>query len=64
MPEIKRNAMGKVNKKDLILAVFGDTQMIRRRSLDSKNIRMKCQLLYIMNKRKNAYIFHMKAVTN
>jgi len=56
--------MGKVNKKDLILAVFGDTQMIRRRSLDSKNIRMKCQLLYIMNKRKNAYIFHMKAVTN
>ncbi|KAH7325543.1 AMP-binding enzyme [Stachybotrys elegans] len=33
---IKRNAMGKVNKKDLIAAVFGDTERIRRRSLSGR----------------------------
>ena len=32
--EIPRNAMGKVNKKDLVGAVFGDKTMIRRRSID------------------------------
>ncbi|KAF3402484.1 Acyl-CoA synthetase family member 3 [Talaromyces pinophilus] len=32
---IKRNAMGKVNKKDLIADVFGDTESIRRRSISS-----------------------------
>lgn len=31
---IKRNAMGKVNKKDLIAEVFGDTERIRRRSIN------------------------------
>jgi len=30
---IKRNAMGKINKKELALAVFGDAEKIRRRSV-------------------------------
>jgi acyl-CoA synthetase (AMP-forming)/AMP-acid ligase II len=33
---IKRNAMGKVNKKDLIADVFGDTERIRRRSISGR----------------------------
>ncbi|EFQ35743.1 AMP-binding enzyme [Colletotrichum graminicola] len=33
---IKRNAMGKVNKKDLVAAVFGDTERIRRRSISGR----------------------------
>ncbi|KAJ2980784.1 hypothetical protein NQ176_g2438 [Zarea fungicola] len=33
---IKRNAMGKVNKKDLIEDVFGDVQRIRRRSISRR----------------------------
>lgn len=33
---IKRNAMGKINKKELIPAVFGDLTKIRRRSIDVK----------------------------
>lgn len=33
---IKRNAMGKVNKKDLIADVFGDTERIRRRSINGR----------------------------
>jgi malonyl-CoA/methylmalonyl-CoA synthetase len=39
VPEIKRNAMGKVNKKDLIPAVFGDAGRIRRRSFDIRQTR-------------------------
>lgn len=31
---IKRNAMGKINKKELTPAVFGDIEKIRRRSMD------------------------------
>jgi malonyl-CoA/methylmalonyl-CoA synthetase len=31
---IKRNAMGKINKKELVPAVFGDGERIRRRSVD------------------------------
>jgi malonyl-CoA/methylmalonyl-CoA synthetase len=31
---IKRNAMGKVNKKELVPVVFGDAERIRRRSID------------------------------
>lgn len=31
---IKRNAMGKINKKELAPAVFGDIEKIRRRSVD------------------------------
>jgi hypothetical protein len=31
---IKRNAMGKVNKKELVPVVFGDGERIRRRSVD------------------------------
>lgn len=33
---IKRNAMGKVNKKDLIGIVFGDGEKIRRRSISGR----------------------------
>lgn len=33
---IKRNAMGKVNKKDLITDVFGDTERIRGRSISGR----------------------------
>ncbi|KAK5045070.1 hypothetical protein LTR84_010218 [Exophiala bonariae] len=33
VPSIKRNAMGKVNKKELVTAVFGDVERIRRRSV-------------------------------
>jgi malonyl-CoA/methylmalonyl-CoA synthetase len=33
---IKRNAMGKVNKKDLIADVFGDVEKIRRRSISGR----------------------------
>jgi acyl-CoA synthetase (AMP-forming)/AMP-acid ligase II len=33
---IKRNAMGKVNKKDLITDVFGDKERIRRRSVSGR----------------------------
>ena len=36
---IKRNAMGKINKKELIPTVFGDEQMIRRRSFDLREQR-------------------------
>lgn len=31
--EIARNAMGKINKKDLVVKVFGDGEKIRRRSI-------------------------------
>ena len=31
---IPRNAMGKVNKKALVEAVFGDATLIRKRSVD------------------------------
>jgi hypothetical protein len=31
---IKRNAMGKINKKELVPVVFGDGAKIRRRSVD------------------------------
>ncbi|KAH7399175.1 hypothetical protein DE146DRAFT_525799 [Phaeosphaeria sp. MPI-PUGE-AT-0046c] len=34
--EIKRNAMGKVNKKELTPVVFGDVECIRRRSFSAK----------------------------
>jgi malonyl-CoA/methylmalonyl-CoA synthetase len=33
VPTIKRNAMGKINKKELTQAVFGDLEQIRRRSI-------------------------------
>lgn len=33
---IKRNAMGKVNKKDLVADVFGDVERIRRRSISRR----------------------------
>ncbi|KAI4753507.1 acetyl-CoA synthetase-like protein [Aureobasidium sp. EXF-3400] len=33
VPTIKRNAMGKINKKELAHAVFGDVEKIRRRSI-------------------------------
>ncbi|KAF2716441.1 acetyl-CoA synthetase-like protein [Polychaeton citri CBS 116435] len=33
---IPRNAMGKINKKELVSAVFGDGNMIRKRSIDVK----------------------------
>jgi acyl-CoA synthetase (AMP-forming)/AMP-acid ligase II len=33
---IPRNAMGKVNKKELVPAVFGDLEKIRRRSISLK----------------------------
>lgn len=36
VPTIKRNAMGKVNKKELVAAVFGDGEMIRRRSVGAR----------------------------
>ncbi|WPG97672.1 Hypothetical protein R9X50_00045200 [Acrodontium crateriforme] len=32
--ELPRNAMGKINKKDLVKAVFGDQSNIRRRSIE------------------------------
>ena len=34
VPTIKRNAMGKVNKKELVPLIFGAPEKIRRRSLD------------------------------
>lgn len=34
VPTIKRNAMGKVNKKELVPVIFGGPEKIRRRSLD------------------------------
>ena len=37
--EIKRNAMGKVNKKELVPMVFGDGNAVRRRSVDLRNAR-------------------------
>lgn len=36
---IKRNAMGKVNKKELIPSVFGAPELIRRRSIDLQEAR-------------------------
>ena len=33
---IKRNAMGKINKKELVTAVFGDAERIRRRSISKR----------------------------
>lgn len=36
---IKRNAMGKVNKKELVPAVFGDVEKIRRRSVNVREER-------------------------
>jgi acyl-CoA synthetase (AMP-forming)/AMP-acid ligase II len=36
---IKRNAMGKVNKKELVPAVFGDGEKIRRRSVNVREER-------------------------
>ena len=36
---IKRNAMGKVNKKELVPVVFGDSARIRRRSIDLQEAR-------------------------
>jgi len=36
---IKRNAMGKVNKKELVPSTFGDPENIRRRSIDSQEAR-------------------------
>ncbi|KAL7911411.1 hypothetical protein GGI35DRAFT_478762 [Trichoderma velutinum] len=38
--DIKRNAMGKVNKKELVLAVFGDGERIRRRSVSARKERV------------------------
>ena len=32
--DIPRNAMGKINKKQLVVAVFGDQEKIRRRSIE------------------------------
>lgn len=37
--ELPRNAMGKINKKDLVAKVFGDQGMIRRRSVEVKEER-------------------------
>jgi acyl-CoA synthetase (AMP-forming)/AMP-acid ligase II len=37
--ELPRNAMGKINKKDLVSKVFGDPSKIRRRSIDVKEQR-------------------------
>ena len=39
VPDIKRNAMGKVNKKELVSATFGDQETIRRRSIDLQEAR-------------------------
>lgn len=39
--ELPRNAMGKINKKDLVVKVFGDQEMIRRRSIDVAEERKK-----------------------
>ncbi|KAH8699325.1 hypothetical protein GQ44DRAFT_779088 [Phaeosphaeriaceae sp. PMI808] len=36
---IARNAMGKVNKKKLLNAVFGDLKRIRKRSIDARQAR-------------------------
>jgi malonyl-CoA/methylmalonyl-CoA synthetase len=36
---IKRNAMGKINKKELVPAVFGDGEKIRRRSINVREER-------------------------
>jgi malonyl-CoA/methylmalonyl-CoA synthetase len=36
---IKRNAMGKINKKELVPVVFGDGEKIRRRSVDVREER-------------------------
>ena len=43
---IPRNAMGKINKKALVVEVFGDADMIRRRSVDKtkeREERMKAE---------------------
>ncbi|KIW12750.1 hypothetical protein PV08_07936 [Exophiala spinifera] len=37
--KIKRNAMGKVNKKELVSEVFGDVERIRRRSIENREER-------------------------
>jgi acyl-CoA synthetase (AMP-forming)/AMP-acid ligase II len=37
--ELPRNAMGKINKKDLVSKVFGDPSKIRRRSIEVKEQR-------------------------
>jgi malonyl-CoA/methylmalonyl-CoA synthetase len=45
VPAIKRNAMGKVNKKELVPSIFGAPDAIRRRSLDlqeARNMAKKC----------------------
>nr|POF24737.1 acyl-coa synthetase family member 3, mitochondrial [Quercus suber] len=39
VPQIARNAMGKVNKKDLVATVFGDQDGIRRRSIEVQEAR-------------------------
>lgn len=39
VPTIKRNAMGKVNKKELVPLIFGAPEKIRRRSLDIQAVR-------------------------
>ena len=40
---IPRNAMGKVNKKELVGSVFGDGEKIRRRSIEVTNERLKAK---------------------
>jgi acyl-CoA synthetase (AMP-forming)/AMP-acid ligase II len=41
--ELPRNAMGKINKKDLVVRVFGDQDKIRRRSVDVQEERKKAK---------------------
>ncbi|EXJ83631.1 hypothetical protein A1O1_07255 [Capronia coronata CBS 617.96] len=43
--KIQRNAMGKVNKKQLVAAVFGDVEKIRRRSMDKREERERLKKL-------------------
>ena len=43
--KIKRNAMGKVNKKELVTAVFGDIERIRRRSVHIREERDRLKKL-------------------
>jgi acyl-CoA synthetase (AMP-forming)/AMP-acid ligase II len=38
---IPRNAMGKVNKKELVIKVFGDGEMVRRRSVEMREERRR-----------------------
>lgn len=45
VPTIQRNAMGKVNKKELVASVFGAPESIRRRSIDlleARSVAKKC----------------------